>query len=74
MLQVLEFIGKESDTNKLDDFAKLLMQEKGIRNPVILHSTIQKVKSEQTQILNNSLLNISKLKELCEIENENDII
>jgi len=72
MLQVLEFIAEEVNTSKLADFAQLLMQEKGIRNPTTLQRAIQKVKSEQTQILNNSLLNISKLKELCESEKENE--
>lgn len=72
MLQVLDFLDKEVDNSKLVDFAKLLMQENGIRCPVTLQSVIRKVKSRQTQILNDSLLDINKLKELCESEKERE--
>ena len=76
MLQVINFIDKENDEAKLFQVADKLMKEKGIRNPVVIYSSIDKMKEHQTEILNNSFLTIDKMEEACRQESgkENPLI
>ena len=68
MLQVLSFIRNEENIFKLKEFATLLMQQEGIRNPITLQTAIAKTKHEQTNILNQGLLGIDKIEAAIEEE------
>lgn len=68
MLEVLEFLKKEKSIPKLIEWANILMEEEGIRNPSCLQSAIRKTKEEQTNILNESFLTIDKLEKQCQNE------
>lgn len=68
MLEVLDFIYNEKNKVKLQEFANCLIQQDGIRNPIALQTAINKTKYEQTNILNKSLLRISKLEDVIESE------
>lgn len=72
MLDVLEFLKNEESSSKLVELANLLKKEKGIRNPIVLQTALQKTKSQQIEILNKSLLSMSKLEELCEREKDSE--
>ena len=68
MLEVLSFIRNEENIFKLKEFATLLMQQEGIRNPITLQTAIAKTKHEQTNILNQGLLGIDKIESAIEEE------
>lgn len=68
MLEVLSFIRNEENIFKLKEFATLLMQQEGIRNPITLQTAIAKTKHEQTNILNQGLLGIDKIEAAIEEE------
>lgn len=73
ILENMSFIKNEKDIDKLMELANALLQQKNIRNPVAIYSTINKMKEHQIEIFNETLLNVEKMEELCKIhENEED--
>lgn len=68
MLEVINFISKESNPTKLLQIAEELMNEKGARNSVAIYNAVDKMKEHQMEILNDSFLTIDKMEEACKIE------
>lgn len=76
ILEVMDFIKNEYDVNKLLQISEELMNKIGIRNPIAIYSAIDKMKENQTEILNKSFLTIDKMEEACinEVNKENPLI
>lgn len=76
ILQVMDFVNKEWDVTKLSQLADELMKERGIKNPIAIYSTIDKMKEHQMEIFNEPLLTIEKMDEACKQEEgkENPLI
>lgn len=72
MLEIMNFIKKELNTEKLLEIANRLMSEKGIRNPITIYNAIDKMKENQIEILNNSFLTIDKMEEACKQEQKKE--
>ena len=72
MMECLKFIKNEKDSNKLMILAQNLLKEKDIKNPVIMHKTVEKLKENQTELFNKSLLTVEKMEKLCEEEKNNE--
>lgn len=72
MMECLYFISQETDTNKLIQLANNLLAEKDIKNPVVMHRTVQKLKEHQTELFNSTLLTVEQMEELCESEKNNE--
>ncbi|MFR2534906.1 MAG: hypothetical protein ACLS95_06750 [Clostridia bacterium] len=70
MLECLYFIASEKDNEKLLELAENLLQERNIKNPVIMHKTVEKLKEHQTELFNDTLLTQEKMDELCEQEKD----
>ena len=68
MLEVMNFIDKEMQPEKLLDVANSLMNEKGIRNPIAIYNAIDKMKEQQMDMLNESFLTIDKMEQACKEE------
>ena len=72
MMECLYFISQENDGNKLMQLAKNLLGNKDIKNPVVMHRTVQKLKENQTKLFNDTLLTVEKMEKLCEQEKNNE--
>lgn len=68
MIHILQFIGQTYSFDKLNELADLLMKERGIRNPIVLQTSLQKIRSVQFELLNDSLTTVDKLRAQCEAE------
>ena len=71
LMNILNFIYKENDIEKLLYLGKKLACESGIRNPIALYSAIAKIKENQIDLLNRRLLTSQKLDDFCERERLN---
>lgn len=72
ILNVMNFLDKENDPEKLMELANSLFSQENIRNPIELYSTIDKIKEHQLEIFNESLLTVDKMEELCKVEEEKE--
>jgi len=68
LMQIIQFIKEETNEEKLIQFALNETNIKGIRNIVALTSLINKIVERQTKDLNDKLLTIEKIQEVCERE------
>ena len=68
MLDILTFIVKENYPDKLTELALNLLNEKNIQNPIIMHNAVEKIKENQTELFNSTLLTVEKMEDLCNQE------
>lgn len=68
MLDCLSFIEKEENPDKLTELALNLLNEKNIQNPIIMHNAVEKIKENQTELFNSTLLTVEKMEDLCNQE------
>lgn len=72
ILQVIDFVVNETNPIKLKQLAEELMSQRGIKNPIIIHDSINKVKEQQLELFNESLLSSDSMENLVKREEGKD--
>ena len=67
IIKVFQLI-KESNSENLTEFAKACSNTESIRNPIALHSVINKITQRQLDYFNSQLLTIESLERTCKSE------
>ena len=68
MIEIIKFIINEENPTKLKGFIQEILNNKGLINPIVFHTVIQKTISRETEILNNNLMSREKMDIECEKE------
>ena len=74
MLDIMHFIYKESDPEKLIELAEKFQEHEVAKNPLIAYQVAQKVEENELAIYNESLLTVEKMEELCSREENKSLI
>lgn len=72
ILQVMNFIHQENNPVKLKQLAEELMSQRGIKNPMVTYDVVNKIKENQIELFNESLLSTDSMEELVKREEGKD--
>lgn len=74
MLDIMYFINRELDPQKLIELAERFQEQEVTRNPLIAFQAVHKVEENELAIYNDSLLTVEKMEELCSKEENKSLI